>query len=155
MTRKENVPYLVDSIANGIFQLTLAKAIDYARRIHCHESSDIKLQGRSPHDVGTDYSHPIFLSAPPIWKHTCKHASRTFLEEGGILHGHISLPYTTPPPHAWAIFISEAQHTHSYLSCWSCYFSLDFSSFPSSSDKLILNLGSRLWWYLLCNGFSS
>lgn len=46
VTRKENAPYLVDSFADGIFQLTLAKSsIDHARKIYNHESSNIKLQG--------------------------------------------------------------------------------------------------------------
>ena len=46
MTRKENVPYLVDSFADGIFQLTLAKSsIDRARKIYNHKRSNIKLQG--------------------------------------------------------------------------------------------------------------
>lgn len=56
MTRKENVSYLADSFANGIFQLTLARSIDYTGRIHCHESSNIKLQDRSPHGAGKGYS---------------------------------------------------------------------------------------------------
>lgn len=50
MTKKENVPYLVDSFANGIFQLTLAKSIDYTRKIYYHKSSNIKVLGSSPQD---------------------------------------------------------------------------------------------------------
>ena len=46
MTRKESIPYLVASFADGIFQLTLAKSsIDRARKIYDHENSHIKLQG--------------------------------------------------------------------------------------------------------------
>ena len=119
MTRKENVPYLVDSFANGIFQLALAKSIDCTRKIYYHESSNIKLLGSSPHDSGMHYRHPIIFDAPLIWKRTCKYASRAFPENGGVLHGHISLPYTPPPPRAGAIFIPEAQHPLSCLSCLS------------------------------------
>lgn len=82
--------YLVDSFANGIFQLTLAGSIEYAGKIHCHESSNVKLQGRSPHDVGKVCSHPLFLDAPRLWEHTCKHASGIFPENGGIVQDPIS-----------------------------------------------------------------
>lgn len=76
--------YLVDSFANGIFQLTVARLIDCARKIHCHESSNVKLQGRSPHDAGKDCSHPLFWDASRLWKHIYKHASGTLPENGGV-----------------------------------------------------------------------
>lgn len=131
MTRKENVPYLVDSFANGIFQLTLAKSIDYTRKIYYHKSSNIKLLGSSPHDSGMDYSHPIILDATLIWERTCKYASRAFPENGGVLHGHTSLPYTPPPPRAGGISIPDAQHP---LSCLPCLSWISLSSLPQLTN---------------------
>ena len=67
----------LDSFANGIFQLILARSIDYTGRIHCHESLNVQLQGRSPYDARKDCSQPLFLDAPLLWKHACKCSQST------------------------------------------------------------------------------
>ena len=131
--------YLVDSFANGIFQLTLARSIDYAGRIHCLESSDVTLQGRNPHDVGRGCSHPLFLGAPRLWKYTCKHASGTFPENGGIVQDPISFnPMHEPylfPKHNIRLCLSQV----ACISVWISLPSLPHSTHSFSSSEPDVN----------------
>lgn len=136
MTRKENVPYLVDSFANGIFQLTLAKSsIDRARKIYDHESSNIKLPGsrfghrlQPSHHFGCSSNVEAHLRVciqgfPRRWR--CFSRS----------HFLAKLISSTP---AAIMFILKAQHP-----LFMSFVLLNFSFFPSSSNKFILILGSR------------
>lgn len=94
-------------------------------------------------DLGTDCSHPIIFGAPLLWKLTCKYAYRAFPEDGVVSHPHTSWPYTSPP-HTTVMFILKAQHP-----LFMSFVLLNFSFFPSSSNKFILIHGSRFQGYFL------
>lgn len=94
-------------------------------------------------DLGTDCSHPIIFGAPLMWKLTCKYAYKAFPEDGVVSHPHTSWPYTSLP-HTTVMFILKTQHP-----LFMSFVLLNFSFFPSSSNKFILILGSRFQGFFL------